>query len=49
VSRLVKWGVIALIVWWIVTNPAGAGLAVHHLGSLATQVAGGLTKFASSI
>jgi hypothetical protein len=49
VSTIVKWGLIALIVWWVVTSPSGADLAVHHVGSLATTVAGGLTKFASGI
>jgi hypothetical protein len=49
VSMLVKWGLVALVVWWVVTSPSGADLAVHHIGSLATQVAAGLTKFASGI
>lgn len=29
-SRLVKWGLIAFIVFYIATNPAGAAGSVHH-------------------
>ena len=47
-NKLLKWGVIALLVWWAVTNPAGASLAVHHLASFATRAATSATTLISS-
>ncbi len=48
-KKLAKWLAAAFILWWIVTSPSGAGLAVHHLGSGATRAANSLSRFISSI
>jgi len=48
-TRIAKWAVVVFIAWWIVTSPSAAGLAVHHIGSLASHAAGSLSRFVSSI
>lgn len=48
-NRIVKWLLIAFVVWWVVTAPSAAGLAVHHLGTLATKAATSVSTLMSSI
>lgn len=48
-SKGVKWLIIAFVVWWIVRDPTSAGAEVHNLAGFATQAAGSLSSFISSI
>lgn len=48
-NRIVKWGIIALIVWWVIKDPAAASVAVRKLGNLATQAATSFATLAGSI
>ena len=48
-STVVKWGLAAFAVWWVITQPSAAGAAVHHLATLATQAATSLATVISSI
>ena len=48
-SRSAKWLIVAFVVWWIVHDPTSAGAEVHNLAGFATQAAGSLSSFISSI
>ena len=43
---LLFWG---FIIWWIVSNPAGAAHTVHNLGSGLSRAAHGVSTFLSSV
>lgn len=49
VKQVVQWLLIAFVVWWVVTNPGGAGHVVHNIGSLLANAANGLGRFITSI
>jgi hypothetical protein len=49
VNRVVKWLAIAFVVWWVVTAPSAAGLAVHNIGHLAARAATSVSTLMSSI
>jgi hypothetical protein len=46
---IVKWLIIAFVVWWIVQEPTNAAHLVHNIGTLLTSAANGLSHFVSSI
>lgn len=48
-NRAVKWGLVALVVWWVIHDPASAGHAAGHLGDFLTKAATSLTTALSSI
>jgi hypothetical protein len=46
---VVKWLLVAFVVWWIVQEPSNAAHLVHNIGSLLSSAANGLSHFVSSI
>jgi hypothetical protein len=48
-SNILKWVVLAFIVWWVIQQPASAGHLVHNIGSLLSQAAHGVSNFVASI
>ena len=48
-GNIIKWAIIAFVVWWIVQQPANAAHLVHNIGTLLSSAASGLSHFVSSI
>ena len=48
-KNVIKWAIIAFIVWWIVQQPASAAHLVHNIGTLLSSAAKGLAHFVTSI
>lgn len=48
-STVLWWLAIGFVVYWVVTNPAGAAHAVHAIGHLFTEAARGLSAFFSNL
>lgn len=43
------WALVAVLLWWAITQPHAAAAAVRHLGTIASTAASGLSKFASNL
>ena len=48
-SKLIKWGLVVLVVWWVIHDPTAAGHAAGKLGDFLTHAAASLTTAISSI
>lgn len=48
-NPVIKWLLVAFVVWWVIHDPAGAGHAVGRLGNLATQAATSLSTAVGNI
>ena len=48
-SNILKWVIIAFVVWWIIQEPGNAAHLVHNIGNLLTSAASGLSHFVASI
>jgi hypothetical protein len=48
-SAVLKWAIVAFVVWWIIQEPTNAAHLVHNIGSLLSSAANGLSHFVSSI
>lgn len=48
-GNIVKWAIIAFLVWWIVQEPTNAAHLVHNIGTLLSSAANGLSHFVASI
>lgn len=48
-SNILKWVVIAFVVWWVVQQPGNAAHLVHNIGTFLSNAASGLSHFVSSI
>ena len=46
---ILKWVIIAFVVWWVIQQPAGAAHLVHNIGTFLSNAASGLSHFVSSI
>ena len=46
---ILKWVIIAFVVWWVIQQPTGAAHLVHNIGTLLSNAAGGLSHFVASI
>jgi hypothetical protein len=46
---VLKWLIVAFIVWWVVQEPTNAAHLVHNIGTLLSSAANGLSHFVSSI
>lgn len=44
-----KYGLIALVVWWVIQEPTSAGHFVHGIGNLLSEIAHGLATFVANI
>lgn len=48
-GKLLKWAIVAFLVFYVVTNPSGAGATAHHLLNGVHQAASSLSTFLSSL
>jgi len=48
-STVLWWLFIAFIIWFILTQPAGAANLAHSIGHLFTRAANGLASFANHL
>ena len=46
---ILKWALVAFVVWWVVTQPGNAGHLVHNIGTFLSNTATGLSHFVTSI
>lgn len=48
-GQVVKWLLIAFVVWWIIQQPTNASHLVHNIGTLLSSTASGFSRFITSI
>jgi hypothetical protein len=48
-GNVLKWALVAFVVWWIIQEPTNAAHLVHNIGSLLSSAANGLSHFVASI
>jgi hypothetical protein len=48
-GNIVKWLVVAFVVWWVIQEPENAAHLVHNIGSFLSSAAVGLSHFVASI
>jgi hypothetical protein len=48
-GNIVKWAIVAFVVWWVVQEPTHAAHLVHNIGTLLSSAANGLSNFFTSI
>jgi hypothetical protein len=48
-SRLVKWALIGFLVFYVCTDPSGAGATAHHMLNGIHQAATSLAKFVNTL
>ena len=49
VKDILKYAIIAFVVWWVVQEPQNAAHLVHNIGNLLNNAANGLSRFFTSI
>jgi len=49
VRNVLKWAIIAFVVWWIIESPTNAAHLVHNIGVFLSSAAKGLSHFVTSI
>jgi hypothetical protein len=48
-QKIIKWGIIIFIAWFLITNPTGAANAVTNLLNALKHVGSSLATFATSL
>jgi hypothetical protein len=48
-SNVLKWLVVAFVVWWVIQEPQNAAHLVHNIGNFLSTAATGLSHFVTSI
>jgi hypothetical protein len=48
-GNVLKWVIVAFVVWWVIQQPAGAAHLVHNIGTFLSNAATGLSHFVASI
>lgn len=48
-GTILKWVLVAFVVWWVIQEPTNAAHLVHNIGTLLSSAANGLSHFVSSI
>ncbi len=48
-GNVLKWALVAFVVWWIIQEPQNAAHLVHNIGSLLSSAANGLSRFVGNI
>jgi hypothetical protein len=48
-SDILKWVIVAFVVWWIIQEPRNAAHLVHNIGTFLSNSATGLSHFVASI
>lgn len=49
IKTILKWGAVALLVFFVVTQPASAADVVHSLGDGLVNIASGFSTFVSNV
>jgi hypothetical protein len=49
IKKVVGWAIVVFLAWYLVTQPTGAGHAVHNLLSLLQQAGSSLATFLNSL
>jgi hypothetical protein len=48
-GNILKWVLLAFVVWWVVESPTNAAHLVHNIGTFLSNAATGLSHFVASI
>lgn len=48
-TNILKWVILAFIVWWVIEAPGNAAHLVHNIGLFLSTAATGLSHFVASI
>ena len=48
-KTITGWALLALVIWWVIEDPAGAAQVVHNIGIFLSSAAKGLGNFIASI
>jgi hypothetical protein len=48
-SNILKWVILAFIVWWVIEAPGNAAHLVHNIGTFLSSAAAGVSRFVASI
>jgi hypothetical protein len=48
-TDILKWALVAFVVWWVIQEPGNAAHLVHNIGNLLSSAASGLSHFVASI
>jgi len=48
-GNIIKWAIVAFVLWWVVQEPTHAAHLVHNIGNLLSSAANGLSNFFTSI
>jgi len=48
-KQILQWAAIALIIWWVIVQPASAAHVVHNIGTFLSSAAHGISTFFTSI
>lgn len=48
-GNILKWVIIAFVIWWIIQQPGNAAHLVHNIGTFLSNAAAGLSHFVASI
>ena len=46
---VLKWAIVAFVVWWIIQEPGNAAHLVHNIGKFLSSAANGLSHFVTSL
>jgi hypothetical protein len=49
IKKIVQWAVVIFLVWYLITQPAAAGAAVHNLLNLLKQAGTSVATFLNSL
>lgn len=48
-GSIIKWLLVAFVVWWIIESPGNAAHLVHNIGAFLSSAAHGVSSFVTSI
>jgi hypothetical protein len=48
-SNILKWAILAFIVWWVIEAPGNAAHLVHNIGTFLSSAAAGVSRFVASV
>lgn len=48
-GNILKWVLLAFVVWWVIEAPTNAAHLVHNIGTFLSSAATGLSHFVASI
>ena len=48
-SKIIKWGILIFVVWWVIKDPTAASAEAQKIAGFASQAATSLSAVVSSI